>query len=567
MVLKQYEPRNNYFHKEKPGPWITPRGRVVLDINDNPVLAYDELPATISSEIEAEFLIAFHRLNHHISMPDIRARMMRNPTGKPYTEDKDPIRTGNLSMRMTRYRERAGMFSWTKRAGTTKIKSYIDTLLPRYCRAANSIANFRDLHPHEIAKMRLILVGKHPERTRGEKDYSKERKQKLYNEQLRRYQALKARFDQEQQINLQRLNRRKRELTFDDTESDDSHIFEAKKPRRGSIREATTRGRVASSELDTKVSLDAPADQVESWMTTGENRGLTNIQSAFITSNASKNLRQSQSGALALDNGVALTSSYEVEQAYGFPYTSNMTYDSSNLTTPYRTPSPTNQSAQYTPSTSNPYSGYAVQEAADDEWQEATSLYHTPSQRPASAYFLSRVSVSGNLDNNLLLQEIEPKPNKRKRSDSNGHSSDATSEEQDDRIKRRKRNVVPSYLVAPSQEQAPKRIAGLLPSSLDPALFLDVEQRNSDKQPSSDEEMAQWNEQGDLGLWYTNKEELGASSIGETFPDSDTLDWIQSPEDEVNIDPALLTIDGASVFTISDYVSAPTSAKLPNFPR
>ena len=173
-ILYQYEPRQGDVSHKKPPIWTTQDGYVILDIENDPVMAFEEIPDTISSVIEAPFLEAFCRLNQHIKIKDIRARMLRDPTeqGEWNGDGKDPIRIGNLSMKMTRFRERSGMITWGRRAGSTNIKAYLDSILPQVCKDENSIRRFRDLHKHERAAMHLSNIGKFPERGRGKKDLS-----------------------------------------------------------------------------------------------------------------------------------------------------------------------------------------------------------------------------------------------------------------------------------------------------------------------------------------------------------------------------------------------------------
>ena len=168
-ILYQYESKGETRTGKKAEPWVR-EGKVVLDINDDPVLAFKELPATISSKCEPAFLEAFTRLNEQIKIKDIRARMPRDPGGKAKADGDDPIRLGTLSMSMTRFRNKAGMITWGSRAGSTAIKDYLDTLLPAECKAQNSIKGFRNLYEHEIYKMKICNIGCYPEKARRGRD-------------------------------------------------------------------------------------------------------------------------------------------------------------------------------------------------------------------------------------------------------------------------------------------------------------------------------------------------------------------------------------------------------------
>ena len=196
-VLYQYEALPRNYEGKKPPPWKY-EDRIVLDINRNPVLAFVEIPATISSKLEPCFLEAFTRLNQHILLKDIRARMPRDPTGQgrfeaPSVSVKDPIRLGTLSMSMTRFRERSGMITWGSRAGSNAIKTYMDNLLPAECLARNSIKGFRNLYKHEIAEMHLSNTGAFPEKARKDRDRSSSitKKLKMQNELAAKAQLLR----------------------------------------------------------------------------------------------------------------------------------------------------------------------------------------------------------------------------------------------------------------------------------------------------------------------------------------------------------------------------------------
>ena len=174
---------------------MTEDGCVILDNESRPILAFTDLPDTISSKAEAAFLVAWRRSNRHIHMRDIRARMPDDPTGE--NPGRDPIRLGTLGMRMTRFREVSGMISWDKAHGSEALKSYLDENLPLLCTILNSIKGHRDLYPHEIAEMALVGVGQSPERSRHGKDFSALKKTMAYDMALAKYQRLKAKFDKD----------------------------------------------------------------------------------------------------------------------------------------------------------------------------------------------------------------------------------------------------------------------------------------------------------------------------------------------------------------------------------
>ncbi|MCJ1320139.1 hypothetical protein MMC15_005477 [Xylographa vitiligo] len=131
-------------------------------------------------------------------MKDIRGRMLQDPKGN-WDGGVDPIRSGTLGMRLTRLRETHGMISWRKKKGSEQIQAYLDSLLPQACKDANSIKDFRVLHPHEKFAMHLGNIGQMPERSHANtKDLSNEKKAAVNQEAHAKYESLKATFEAKQ---------------------------------------------------------------------------------------------------------------------------------------------------------------------------------------------------------------------------------------------------------------------------------------------------------------------------------------------------------------------------------
>ncbi|MCJ1257952.1 hypothetical protein MMC24_005780 [Lignoscripta atroalba] len=116
-ILFQYEPTRH--NKGMKAPKMIYQGHLVLDYFDNPVVNYVEIPLTCSSLMEGWLQEAIVRLNPAITGRDFLARML-----------KDKVNVNALSMRRTRFREKAGCISWTKRAGSDNVKRYMDLILP-----------------------------------------------------------------------------------------------------------------------------------------------------------------------------------------------------------------------------------------------------------------------------------------------------------------------------------------------------------------------------------------------------------------------------------------------------
>ena len=86
---------------------------------------------------------------------------------------KEPNRVGTLSMRMKRFRWKAGCISWNPKVDSIALEAYMDMKLPETCKIAKSTKGFRSLYPHEIAEIHVINAGQCPNKARhGRKDFS-----------------------------------------------------------------------------------------------------------------------------------------------------------------------------------------------------------------------------------------------------------------------------------------------------------------------------------------------------------------------------------------------------------
>lgn len=110
-------------------------------------------------------LEAMSRLNKSIRMQDFRDRMQGH--SRPSAN--------SLSMRRTRYRESSGSLAWMPREGGKELKDYLDTLIPKELRDANTTRGFRDLNKVEVEKMKEANAGRFPGRKgKGKRDASAE---------------------------------------------------------------------------------------------------------------------------------------------------------------------------------------------------------------------------------------------------------------------------------------------------------------------------------------------------------------------------------------------------------
>ena len=196
IIFQYLRTEENTAPRSKPGFWTTKAGLLILDVKNSPLLNFN-IPVAISSKVDSSWMEAWLRLDNALCIGDIRARMPRYPDGKVLPDGKDPLRQGSLSMRMTRFRNKAGCISWGPRAGSEAMKTYLDRLLPQACKDANSTRAFRDLRDYEVAEMKLINVTKFPHKARGGKaaaETTKTRHAAAYQKAQENYRRLKTTF-------------------------------------------------------------------------------------------------------------------------------------------------------------------------------------------------------------------------------------------------------------------------------------------------------------------------------------------------------------------------------------
>lgn len=174
-ILHQYE-KDGYKNPTYVVPIWVHNGKIVLDHEDHPILAFRNMPATISTKVEGFLQEAISREDSRIDVKDFRARMMENPKGKTTKKSTRPSLSA-ISMRRSRFRWRAGYLSWTTRTGSQDIKDYLDALLPDTCKMNNTTKGFRDLKRSEVKLMSQKNRGKHLKRAGSRSITVEKRKQ------------------------------------------------------------------------------------------------------------------------------------------------------------------------------------------------------------------------------------------------------------------------------------------------------------------------------------------------------------------------------------------------------
>ena len=147
-----------------PPPWYH-RDRIVLDLDDNPIECWHEIPLVCSSDMEGWELEAITRTNTAISLSAIRARMPSRIWKGGKMRDLYSLNT--LRMRMSRFRLQAGLTAWNEREGTRQMKEEISRILGQECIRKNSTRPFgRDLTAAEMERVKAQNKGTAPQRSR-----------------------------------------------------------------------------------------------------------------------------------------------------------------------------------------------------------------------------------------------------------------------------------------------------------------------------------------------------------------------------------------------------------------
>ena len=259
-VLFQYEARISVRGRNKPGQLVTPEGWLVLDLNSKPVKDF-RMPFALSSKPEPYLLEAIMRENYDgdMQVQDLRARMPGI-----LVNGADKIRTGTISMAMSRFRLTAGLISWQGKIGSDAMKDYLDALLPPHCLAANSTQDFRNLYPHEVEEMKLINAGCFPNKQRADnRDFSDSRKQQVFETVAERYRRKRRAFDgsteftstfyKVQKARAEREGRSNSDMETDSQDSDKENHHDAREYDSGEEYEE-------APDID----MDSDADYIES---------------------------------------------------------------------------------------------------------------------------------------------------------------------------------------------------------------------------------------------------------------------------------------------------------------
>ena len=120
--------------KEKVKVWYH-KNKVVLDSDRHAMRAFDDIPATISTQIEDYILVAMIHSDRRLKISDVRGRMPDVARVASRNGDKqENLKSLNaLSMMMTRFRLKAALMPRERRSGSKVIEQGLKAILPDAC--------------------------------------------------------------------------------------------------------------------------------------------------------------------------------------------------------------------------------------------------------------------------------------------------------------------------------------------------------------------------------------------------------------------------------------------------
>ncbi|KAL9044810.1 MAG: hypothetical protein Q9214_002080 [Letrouitia sp. 1 TL-2023] len=136
---------------------------IVLDHADHPVRNWPELPKAISGQCEGLRMEYWKRVNRHITVNDIRARMPSMTSGRTDLKLRELV-TSSFGNRMDRARAKGACIAWNRREGTMVKETQMLKLMSPDVRLrvleTNSTAHWRDLKNQEVKRILEANKGK-----------------------------------------------------------------------------------------------------------------------------------------------------------------------------------------------------------------------------------------------------------------------------------------------------------------------------------------------------------------------------------------------------------------------
>ena len=152
--------------------WLFDEGRVVLDLDNDPIKDYKDIPLTLSSEVEGALMEAISRLDDEIHIYDFWARLSVHPfratiqhlltRNRPkYCKNGGILTPGALSRRMGRFRMENAVTALDTRKGSANLRQFLWDRMSPAAQAANSTRELSKLSKEEQAQARKPNAGKH----------------------------------------------------------------------------------------------------------------------------------------------------------------------------------------------------------------------------------------------------------------------------------------------------------------------------------------------------------------------------------------------------------------------
>ena len=116
--------------------------RIVLDMDNHPIIAYEDIPLVLSSQFGASdegwLMEAIQRIDRRIERADFRARMPWERQSREKGK-KEPLFTlSSIGNRAYRWRQNNAIVAWTSRDGSKNLRDYVVGLLSEEGRQSNS---------------------------------------------------------------------------------------------------------------------------------------------------------------------------------------------------------------------------------------------------------------------------------------------------------------------------------------------------------------------------------------------------------------------------------------------
>ncbi|KAI4213770.1 MAG: hypothetical protein LQ351_003736 [Letrouitia transgressa] len=161
-LLHQWHPVGDIPPFKHPG-FMKIENAIVIDHANQPVRDWPELPKAISGQCEGLRMEYWRRMNRHITVNDIRARMPRMTNGRANLKLKE-LSVSSFGNRMDRGRTKGACVAWNHREGTLVKEREMLKLMPsdvrRQVLETNSTAHWRDLNNQEVKRILEANKGK-----------------------------------------------------------------------------------------------------------------------------------------------------------------------------------------------------------------------------------------------------------------------------------------------------------------------------------------------------------------------------------------------------------------------